>query len=804
MNGSAGWTAPRRLLAVAAIVALGATALIARRMSTRPTPAVPAFDPAVDAAYATTIQPIFDRRCVVCHSCFDSPCQLNLQSFDGLDRGANGTPVYEPSRLEAVHPTRMFQDAQTTAEWRERFGFFPVVQRDTPASGTPDGSLLWQMIDPRRRTPVRVAVDIDAKWTCPRQVPALGDVLRADPGKGMPYGFPPLDDVETGTLEGWLRRGAGGPAAATESDAAHAAIGRWEAFFNASDPRSRLVARYVYEHLFLAHLALEQAPGEWFRLVRSRTAAPAPIDEIATVRPFDDPRTPNVYYRLRRITESIVEKTHAPYTLSDAKLLRLERVFFADAAWSDPSPKLPSYAPSVAANPFVAFAAIPARARYQFLLDDAYYHVETFIHGPVCKGQVALNVIDEHFVIFFLAPSSDPTVIRPDFLPRVAADLAVPAEGGDGVEAIYSRFKLDELEYLKARAALLRQIAAPGRALADVWDGEGTNRDAVLTVYRHFDSAYVVRGAVGGTPKTAWVLDYPILERLYYDLVAGFDVFGNVVHQLSTRRYMNLLRIEAESSFLAFLPASQREAVRRSWYRPRGVSEVVDVLDPLYAEPETRVAFANPAQPKDELITRLVTSEPVHVARAHSSPPSESGLPRDVVGALEPIQWGDVGPAGDDPASRFERAARAIVRRPGAFVGAFPDAALVRVRSGGDGRGDAIYTMVRNKAHLNIDFMFLEDEERAPAEDTLHVVRGVVVSRPNLFLHVDAGDAERFAADLAAIGAGDMTWARFLDRYGVRRSDPAFWASSDFFNERFAQVDPIASGILDLSRYVND
>lgn len=43
------------------------------------------------------------------------------------------------------------------------------------------------------------------------------------------------------------------------------------------------------------------------------------------------------------------------------------------------------------------------------------------------------------------------------------------------------------------------------------------------------------------------------------------------------------------------------------------------------------------------------------------------------------------------------------------------------------------------EAHLNIDFMFLEDQERVPSEDTLHVVRGVVASRPGLHAVDDAG-----------------------------------------------------------------
>lgn len=741
--------------------------------------------PGIDAAYARAVQPIFDRRCVVCHSCYDAPCQLNLQSFEGLDRGANPVRVYEPSRLESIHPTRMFQDARTTAEWQERFGFFPVVHRDGLTSAAPDRSLLWRLVDQRRRAPIATPVQIDGPAVCPAQISLLDEELRSSPAKGMPYGFPPLADGEAQAIEVWLRGGAGGPPADPEGDAAVAAIARWEAFLNDSDAKSRIVARYLYEHLFLAHLAFEGVPGEWFRLVRSRTASPAPVDEIATVRPYDDPGSPEVHYRLRRVAETIVEKTHVPYLLSEAKLARLRRLFFSDTEWRDPSPAFPSYERSVAANPFIAFRAIPAQSRYQFMLDDANYHVRSFIHGPVCKGQVALNVIDEHFLIFFLAPRADPSIVHPDFLARVADDLAVPAEGGEGIEAVYARFKFHELSYLNSRAKLLRQLESPGKTLADLWDGDGTNRGAVLTVYRHFDSAFVVPGAVGGIPKTAWVLDYPLLERLYYDLVAGFDVFGNLVHQVSTRRYMNLLRIEAESSFLSFLPASRRLAVRDSWYRPSGVAKIVDVLDPLYAEPDTRVAYSDPANAKDELITRLVSST----------------LPPAVIGDRDPVQW-DGAPAGDDPGARFERAARSFVRKQGPFVGQFPDAALVRVDTGAP--DDPIFTIVRNKAHLNIDFMFLENEERIPAEDTLHVVRGVVVSRPNLFLDVRADRIESFAADVAGLDASEAARTSFLDRYAVRRNAPTFWALSDFFNDRFSKIDPLGSGILDVSRYLND
>jgi hypothetical protein len=73
-----------------------------------------------------------------------------------------------------------------------------------------------------------------------------------------------------------------------------------------------------------------------------------------------------------------------------------------------------------------------------------------------------------------------------------------------------------------------------GLDLKSVWDGDGKNDNAALTVFRHFDNATVVKGLVGGYPKTAWVMDYPLLERVHYLLVAGFDVFGNVGHTISS------------------------------------------------------------------------------------------------------------------------------------------------------------------------------------------------------------------------------------------------------------------------------
>ena len=82
------------------------------------------------------------------------------------------------------------------------------------------------------------------------------------------------------------------------------------------------------------------------------------------------------------------------------------RELFLDVEWQGKVVP-PPYESELGSNPFLAFQQMPARSRYQFLLDDAHYFVMSFIRGPVCKGQVALNVINDHFWITFLDPDSD-------------------------------------------------------------------------------------------------------------------------------------------------------------------------------------------------------------------------------------------------------------------------------------------------------------------------------------------------------------------------------------------------------------
>ncbi|MEI8641133.1 fatty acid cis/trans isomerase [Pseudoalteromonas sp. Hal099] len=117
------------------------------------------------------------------------------------------------------------------------------------------------------------------------------------------------------------------------------------------------------------------------------------------------------------------------------------------------------------------------------------------------------------------------------------------------------KYSVREKKYLQAKVKLANEMFKNGEHLTTdlLWKGEGHNKNAALTIFRHFDSATVVKGFIGQEPKTMWVLDYALFERIHYLLVAGFDVYGNIGHQLVTRLYMDFLRLEGEQNFFGFI-----------------------------------------------------------------------------------------------------------------------------------------------------------------------------------------------------------------------------------------------------------
>jgi hypothetical protein len=746
-------------------------------------------------SYLADVQPILDSRCVVCHSCYNAPCQLKLSSYEGLDRGASKLPVYSAERLRAQAPTRLFMDAQTTEQWRT-MGFASVLD-DSAAEGFND-SILLELLAAKRLQPVPVGeYHPETDLTCSANRSELGAFLAEHPNRGMPFGFPALSPREYATIATWLEDGRPGPtpeeqrALTTPSPGAAAEIARWEDFLNRDDAKHALTARYLYEHFFLAHVHFPSGePREFFELVRSTTPPGEPIAVIATRRPYDDPGVSRVYYHFRKIHSTIVYKTHMVVVFDDARLARF-RELFIEPEWIGEPHRMP-FDDESGANPFLIYAQIPPTSRYRFLLDDSEYFIRTFIRGPVCKGQVALNVIHDHFWVMFRDPEHDLTILDPQFLVEHAAQLDLPNEQGSN-ERLIRTFSDAYLERYKAfyreKTALYDRAASHDFGLDAIWRARRASDAPFLTVYRHFDSASVHRGALGALPRTLWVIDYSQFERIYYALVAGFDVFGNLSHQANVRRYMDFLRVEGELNFVAFLPVKDRLPTIRSWYLGADAIKNVtpeDVMSGLDSEIHYRSD-----DPKRELVERIVEEhllpstnihfDRINYTRSGEIPtmPSSFETREDMLNGLRAL----TAPGTDFIRHHNDSNVNVILMRVNDYAGA-----------------DRFFSIVINRWHDNVVTMFREEKQLDPSKDTIDFLEGSIGSYPDFFFVVDGEDVADLI-DLLANFDGSEPYQAKLRKYGVNRSDPVFWETYDWFQQRLDEADPLQTGRYDLNRY---
>lgn len=784
----------RRSLVPPAILLLAFATLSCSRSIAQPEAptAAPAAAVAQTYSYHADIQPIFDRKCAACHGCYDAPCQLKLTSGDGLLRGASKAQIYDGSRLAPIMPTRLGVDAEGESQWRSK-GFFTVRPRADTA-GAQSASLLTKMLDLGHRQPwpanERLPADIALGFTRQNSCP-LPDEFEtyADrhPREGMPLAVAGLDDAEYATLTTWLAEGAVVDASPNRADDSElAAIARWERYLNRPGLRERLVARYLYEHLFAAHLYFrDEARPHFFRLLRSRTPSGQPLETIATVRPNDDPGEV-FYYRFALLDETIVEKNHIIYALDDARREHFEDLFFSEP-WSIET--LPGYGETERANPFETFRALPAKARYQFLLDDALYFTRNFIRGPVCAGQTATDVIRDRFWAAFESPATERYVNDADYRAKATPLLGLPGQDATllsaGPDWIAYRHKRNDYE--KLRRAEYRASAPDGAALDEIWDGDGHNRDALLTIFRHHDNAFVHRGLYGAEPETLWVMDYPLFERTYYELVVNFDVFGNVSHQLQTRLYFDLIRNGAETNFLRFLPPSARQPLLKQWYQRGGQLKMAIAYTDIDDKTPTRLSYQKgPAIP--QFVAQLQ-------ARTQAVAGPADTLNRCVSGDCPPMET-------PSAAARAERALRELAGQRAKELPAIallPELTLLRVPYDG---GRLVYSLTRDRAHRNVAFLFNEEGRMQPELDRLTVAPGVFGDYPNFAFNVPIADLEAFVAALRA-ARQPAEFDALVARWGIRRTNPQFWTLFNDFAAWQRETEPLEAGVLDINRYEN-
>ena len=449
------------------------------------------------------------------------------------------------------------------------------------------------------------------------------------------------------------------------------------------------------------------------------------MDEIPTVRAFDDPGISKFYYRLKYVKSSIVDKSHVIYALSDKRIKRYKELFLQQ---SYEVKVLPSYLPEIAANPMRAFEDLPVKSRYMFLLDDSRFFIEGFIKGPVCRGQVALNVIEDNFWVLFSDPEKLVINNSNHYMDQLAEQLNLPAEKGNNLNifSIWTTYWQAQHQYMLKKQEYFKQMARMDleKSMQYIWNGKNglDENNKALTVFRHFDSATVKQGLLGQYPETTWLLDYPLLERIHYLLVAGYDVYGNIGHQAQTRIYMDFLRMEGENGFLAYLPVSQRRQIRDSWYEG-----IRGDIKKFFEQPDewldTQVVFGYTQQDTQrelyETIEHYLNIEPDDINRC------------------------DDGCQKNKQKSQLEKSIQSLSELKGDTLSVLPDISLLKIEGLDKSQ---VYTLIYNKAYKNISFILESVEGRSRELDTLTVYKGVLGAYPNFFFKVKYDQIDQFVS----------------------------------------------------------
>lgn len=800
------------LIFTAAVVGLGYYYINQQLQMNKPTfTALPHNTVYEDVNYFSDIQPILDRKCVACHSCFDAPCQLKLANSQGVLRGATGTPVYNGKRTDPQQPTRLNLDGNTEVEWRN-LGFHSVLaeHNQTPLLKS---FIEWGFAAQNSRNKTKLSAALTAKDVelgtnrkneCVATTEAFNEFTHEAPHNGMPLATQGLSQTEYDTVMTWFDQGATIPDAPwTIDDQDKNVIEHWEAWLNENSNERKILARYLYEHLFLAHLYLQpdehlserilspqsDYPVNFYRLVRSSTPSGSAINPINTALPNQAPHT-TIYYRLQPVQETIAYKNHIPYRFDSDRLKEIQTLFNSEPWEVD---TLPGYTYAFRSNPFKTFNAIPAKLRYQFLLQDAEYFVRSFIRGPVCHGPIATDVIRDHFWVMFENPETEMFVNNKNYRESVSNLLALPGENSKITEFgdEWKIYKNKRNQYEQIRNETYRKHYNTGRPLNTIWTEDGKNPNSFLTVYRHHNNASVLQGWQGQSPRTAWVLDYPLFERTYYELVAGFNVFGNVSHQLQTRLYFDLIRHGGETNFLAYIPNNgPREEMYKHWNQGLAqlkTSASYPALDTLAAgAPEL-----NNNAPKMEFFNIFFEKFPAT---------TDAFDPINRAGEVQSINHHQDNRT--DSQKEIELLLASIASKPAkdlTFIADLPDLSLLLVTSD-NSESNRVYSIVRNKMHTNVTFLMGETLRYQPEQDYLSVQKGLAGGYPNLIFTVDERQLEQFVNALKT-NADKTEFKTRMDTYILKRMSESFWDTVHKISDTQMQEDPIPTGLLDLNRY---
>ncbi len=735
---------------------------------------------AQDISYSKDIRPILDKKCVACHACYDSPCQMNMTSRFGVERGAARIDPYE-IRMQDAPIAPYSNTSMSIADFR-KLGFFSVTEGGKESIMA---KMLRQGHDQKYRwkdgenIPEKINVNLMTRKITAANKDEIDKYLKDKPREGMPYAISGLTDDEYNKVMTWLEQGAKYDDVPPEqTDIEKEEIKNWETFLNTDDLTHKLVARYFFEHMYVNDLYFDKDSGNYFNLVRSSTPPGEPVKPIST-RYANSPIDQDFWYRLNLVEHTIVAKTHLPRDVSNNKLEIYKKILFEQPFKVT---ELPGYSEAERLNMLTTFTAIPPKSRYKFILHEAYYLEKATTVVPACRGAFNVSMSGEHIWFAFENPETSLLVNDQEFYDTVAPFLGQmsPMTGlADTFDSIQKRMR-EQLAINKLAVEKLKDN--PRSSMSDIWSGDEYGAMAGYTTTRHDDNVFVSKGYVGPLASRVAVNNIATLERRYYDSTVNFDVWANIGVLLSIRADYADARMKNELNTLRFYAQEARTQILNTLFKDGSEDHNIVGLMPAQINLPSQIKYSTTdiaKEFKEKLIDHVKNSTDVH----------------------DPVYR----PGDNDKESEVTKAFRFITQKAEEMSGEEPGfrnyllpSMIIRVDS--ESGEPQMYTLMVNwgERHLTrLGQIF----ERPPVKyDHVMILEGVRTMIPNYMFHIKDTDVMEFSQLLTDADTPEKFIA-VTDRWGVKRTQADFWDVFHSITEYVQRTDPENASVLDLGRY---
>jgi hypothetical protein len=677
----------------------------------------------------------------------------------------------------------------TSVEKYRSMGFYPIVAQSVFKEEN-EKSIMYLALKHGEESPPSSNEDIrklglhqeSENYQCPVNETEFEEFTIKFPFGGMPFGCPAIEKEYVETLKTWILEGAVGPSEQTQKelrtplitehtlDPSLDMLSEVESFFNQDSLEWQAVARYIYEHTFTWNIHFDNHPGEFYRLVRSRTQAPQPIDLIVTEFPTDDPEigSGRVFYRIEKMEGVIELKKHSLWRLDEEELAELETMFF-ETPWT--LARSPHYPP----NPFDWFHVIPAKSRALFVHRYGKELWHSVARGAICHSRSVSYLASDYTWYLTLKPESDPTVVEPTLgMGNYDAFYKYPENATFTV--LTRQFHKDPLRYRKAFENVLRRIKPNGLGIEDIAEDFlfGLRHETSMEFYSSRDSK------IPGYPEFKWILSYADYERFYYRAVAQYRWWGSGAEKAEAFTRSVYVRTFAEDLFASLHPNPAERKKLRDFY----TSFSAKLFYSLFEDVSRGRGSAVPANWDYEMITGKIL-ERAKGALTEDIDNLNNWPMTDLKKEIAPVitnleQW--------------EAGVRTLTGKKASYPQFIPNVVHIRLEN------EHLYTFFVERRHKNNKIPKLEASDRKPEDDILRAWKGFTGAFPHLFVDLSFAQASDFLTELSRIASVE-DWIVLNDKYGIKRNDQAFWPFTDWLHEWMSENLGEEAGILDLRNY---